>query len=57
MRMWVGFIWLRTATSAELMWSRQWTFGFHIRRWISWPDEWLSASQQGLPHGVTEYEP
>jgi hypothetical protein len=31
-------------TSGRLLWTRQWTFGFHKRRWISWLAEWLLAS-------------
>jgi len=30
----------------ELLWMRQWTFGFHEMRGISWVAEELSASQQ-----------
>jgi len=35
-RMRSGFTLLRIGTSGELVWTRQWTFGFHKRR-ISWP--------------------
>jgi hypothetical protein len=45
-KLWTGFNWLRTGTSGGLMWTRQWTFGFHKRRGISWVAEWLLASQK-----------
>jgi hypothetical protein len=32
----------------RLLWTRQWTLGFHKRRGISWLAEWLLASQEGL---------
>jgi hypothetical protein len=45
---WTWCIWLRIGTSGGLLWTRQWTFGFHRRRGISWLAEWMLASQQGL---------
>jgi len=38
---WIGCIWLRIQTGGGLLWTRQWTFGFHTRRRISWLCEWL----------------
>jgi hypothetical protein len=35
-------------TLGVLLLTRQWTFRFYKRRGISWPAEWLSASQEGL---------
>jgi hypothetical protein len=41
-----------------MLWTRQWTSGFHKERRISWPSEWLSASHlelveaERLPLGV-----
>jgi len=43
-----GLIWLRIGTSDGLLWTRQWTFGFHKRHGIAWLAEWLTASQHGL---------
>jgi hypothetical protein len=39
---------LRIRTGGGLLWVRQWTFGFHKMRGISWVAEELSASQGGL---------
>jgi hypothetical protein len=48
----VGFfiacIWLRIGTCGGLLWTRWWTFGLRKRQGISWLDEWLLASQDGL---------
>jgi hypothetical protein len=33
-------------TGGGLLWTRQWTFGFHKRRGISWLAKWLLASQE-----------
>jgi hypothetical protein len=46
--MWTGFIWFGMGTSGRLLWTQQWTFGFHKRRWISWVAEWLLTFQEGL---------
>jgi len=43
-RMWTEFIWPRIETRRGLSWIRQWTFGPHERRRISWPSEGLLAS-------------
>jgi len=48
MRVWTGFSWLRTGTRGGLLWTRQWTFGFHRRQGSFWKDELLSDSQEGL---------
>jgi len=45
---WTGCICLQIGTSGGSLWTRQWYFGFHKRRGISWPAEWLSASQERL---------
>jgi hypothetical protein len=37
--------WIRLAQDRVLLWPRQWNFGSHKRREISWPAERLSASQ------------
>jgi len=42
-REWTGYIWLTIATSVRLLWTRHWNFGFHKRRWICLPGEWLFA--------------
>jgi hypothetical protein len=39
---------LRIGTDGGLLWMRQWTFGFHKMREISWLAEELLASQNGL---------
>jgi len=31
-KVWTGCIWFRVGTSGWLLWTRQWTFGFYIRR-------------------------
>jgi hypothetical protein len=28
-KLWTVFIWLRRGASGRLLWTRQWTFGFH----------------------------
>ena len=43
---WNGLIWLRIGTSGGLLWMRQWTFGFHKMRGISWLAKKLLASQR-----------
>jgi len=45
---WTGLIWLRIRTLKGHLWMRQWTFGFHKMRGISWPTENRLASQEGL---------
>jgi len=52
---WTGVIWLRIDTNGGLLWPRQWTFGFHTRRGISWPAEEPSASPEG--HNPVELVP
>jgi len=34
-------IWLSLGTCSGLLWTRWWTIGFHEKRGISWPAEWL----------------
>jgi hypothetical protein len=43
-----GSIWLRIGTSDELLWTHQWSSGFHKTRGISWLGEELLASQEKL---------
>ena len=45
---WAGWIWLRLGIDAGLLWMRQWTFGFHKMRVISWLSEDLLPSQEVL---------
>jgi hypothetical protein len=45
---WVAFIWFRKRTGEGLLWTRQWTFGFHKMLRNSSVAEWLAASQEGL---------
>ena len=40
--------WLRIGAGGGLLWLRWWIFGFHKMRGISWLDEGLLASQEGL---------
>jgi len=47
-REWNKFIWLRILASIGFLLARQWAFGFHKRRRISWLAERVSASQEGL---------
>jgi hypothetical protein len=41
-----GFVWLRIGNSGRLLWTRQWTFGFHKRRTFSCLAERLIASEE-----------
>jgi hypothetical protein len=43
-----AFVWLRIWRSGGLLWTRQWTFGFHKINVISWLAGRLLASQEGL---------
>jgi hypothetical protein len=45
---WTGLIWLRIETSGWLLWTRQWTFGFHKMLGNSWVAVQTAASQEGL---------
>jgi hypothetical protein len=45
---WVGLICLRLGTSWGLLWTRQYTFGFHRMLEYSWVAAQLAASQEGL---------
>ena len=45
---WTGSIWLRIGTGGGHLGLRQYTFGFHKMRGISWLAENLLASQEGL---------
>jgi hypothetical protein len=53
---WIGFIWLRIGTSGGLLWTRQWTFGFHKTLGSSWVAAQLAASQEGLS-SMSEWVP
>jgi hypothetical protein len=46
-RVWTGFIWLRIWTSGELLWTRQWTFGFHKLLETSWQAKQLLVYPEG----------
>jgi hypothetical protein len=49
----IEFIWLRTQTSGGLLWTRQWTFGLHKRRGISWlAERTIIFLKRNLFHGV-----
>jgi hypothetical protein len=45
---WIGLIWLRIWTSGGLLWTQQWTFGFHKMLGNSWAASEFAASQEGL---------
>jgi hypothetical protein len=45
---WISLIWLRTGTSDTLLWTRQWTFGFHKTLGNSRVAGRLAASQELL---------
>jgi hypothetical protein len=42
------FIWRRTVTSGEFLWTRKWSFGFHKKQAVTWLAEWLLSSQERL---------
>jgi hypothetical protein len=44
----IGLISLSIGTSGVLLWTRQWTFGFHKMFGNSWVAAQLTASQEGL---------
>jgi hypothetical protein len=46
--LWTGLGWLRVETGGGQLWMRQWTFGFHKMRGISWVATNRLASQEGL---------
>ena len=52
---WTGSIWVRIGTGGGHLWMRQWTFGFHKMRGISWLAENLLASRRALLYGVSKY--
>jgi hypothetical protein len=52
---WIGLIWLRIGASGWLLWTRQWTSGFHKTLWSSWVAAQLAASQEGLS-SMSEWE-
>ena len=31
--LWIGFVWLRTSTSGEVIWTQEWSFGFQREAW------------------------
>jgi hypothetical protein len=43
---WSGMDWI--GTSGGLLWTRQWTFGFHTMLGNSWVAEQLAVSQEGF---------
>jgi hypothetical protein len=45
---WIGLIRLRIRTSGGLLWTRNWTFGFHNMLGSSWVAAQLAASREGL---------
>jgi hypothetical protein len=47
-RVWTGLIWFRTEKSGGFWWTREWTFGFHKMRVVSWQAEELLASKERL---------
>lgn len=47
-----GFIWLRTRTSSEQLWTRWSTSGFHKRRWNSCVPEQLFRNKGFVPRGA-----
>jgi hypothetical protein len=51
---WTGSIWLKIGTSGGLLWTRQWTFGFHKMLGSSWVAVQFAASQEGLS-SVSKY--
>jgi hypothetical protein len=52
--MWIGFNWLRISSSGELLWTLQWTFGFHERReFVEWATVSLSRT---LLDGVSPFK-
>jgi hypothetical protein len=56
---WIGLIWLRIGTSGGLLWTRQWTSGFHKMLGSSWVAVQLAASQEGfssMSEWMTEHE-
>jgi hypothetical protein len=52
-QLWNDLGWLRS--SGEFLWTRWGTFGLHMRRRISWPDERLSVCEVRLcsMHSIT----
>ena len=59
-RKWEGVVgtrwgWLRIGTGGGGLWVRQWTFGFHKMRGISWlAAKLVSFSRRTLLHGVSK---
>lgn len=48
MSVWIGWSWLVTWSSNELLWTWKWYFGFHKRQRLLWPADRLKVSQEGL---------
>jgi hypothetical protein len=46
--MWIELIWLGIETSGGLLWTRQWTFGFHKMFWNILVASQLAVSQEGI---------
>jgi len=44
------FVWLRIGSSGRLLWTQQWTFGFHIRGNIK---REMGFIKERLPCGMT----
>jgi hypothetical protein len=47
---WTGLMELRIKTSGGLLWTWQWTFGFHEFLGNSLVAEWLAASKEGISY-------
>jgi hypothetical protein len=54
---WTGFIWLRIGSSGGLLWTRQWTFGFHKWRRIYWLAEQLFLLNNSVQWNLTYLGP
>jgi hypothetical protein len=48
---WIGFIWLRIGTCVGLVWTRQWTFGFHkiLGLFLEWLRNWQLLKNCSAP--------
>jgi hypothetical protein len=50
---WIAFIWLRLVSGGELLWTLDYTYGFHKSRRISWlAERTVCFSSRTLVHGV-----
>ena len=50
---WAGLIWLNTRTNGGVLWTWQWTFGFHKMRGVA--VETISFWRGTLLHGLNSY--